>query len=465
MLYVPANDGMLHAFYAGANAADPLGGKEAWAFMPTAVLPNLYKLADTYYKNHHEFFVDGTPVVGDVFIGGAWKTILVAGLNGGGRSYYALDITDPANPIALWEFNRGGTCYSGAAINSDCHLGYTYGKPVITKIGPGAGTWVVLVTSGYNNVNSPTIGGDGVGYLYVLDAANGRILQKISTGAGSAATPSGLAQINVFVDYALYNNLARAVYGGDLLGNVWRFDVNDSILPAGKEAALLGVAKDPGGVPQPITTRPELAELGGKPMVFVGTGQLLGATDFASKQIQSVYGIVDKMTPGPVYPGSLRTTFKPLEMVQGSGSTRTVVCTGSTAQCGSADGWVVDLVWDDGDPLTPFPTGERVNVQMVLARGTLVFASNIPSDKPCDTGGTSWLNYLSFATGLPVSTSGSVAAVASYNSLATGVTVISIKGKLFGERRFSDATNDLNDVPFDTPPPTGKRISWREIAQ
>jgi Tfp pilus tip-associated adhesin PilY1 len=323
----------------------------------------------------------------------------------------------------------------------------------------------VLVTSGYNNVNSPSIAGDGVGYLYVLDALTGEILQKISTGAGDATTPSGLAQINVFVDYAVYNNSARQAYGGDLLGNVWRFDLNDTIAPGGNEAALLGVAKDPGGVPQPITIRPELAELGGKPMVFVGTGKLLGASDFAVQQVQSVYGIVDKMTPGPVYPGSLRTTFKPLEMTTLAGTTRTVNCTGTTAQCGSTDGWVVDLVWDDGDPLTPYPSGERVNVQMVLARGTLIFASNIPSDRPCDTGGTSWLNYLSFATGLPVSTSGSVTSVSSYNSLATGVTVISIKGKLYSERRFTDATNDLNEVPFDTPPPTGKRISWREIAQ
>jgi type IV pilus assembly protein PilY1 len=96
-----------------------------------------------------------------------------------------------------------------------------------------------------------------------------------------AGTPSGLAQINVFVDYGLYNNTRRQAYGGDLLGNVWRFDINDAIAPAGREAALLGTAKDPAESPQPITIAPELAELGGKPMVFVGTGKLLGASDFA----------------------------------------------------------------------------------------------------------------------------------------------------------------------------------------
>ena len=174
------------------------------------------------------------------------------------------------------------------------------------------------------------------------------------------------------------NNLARQAYGGDLLGNVWRFDVNDSVAPAGREAALLGIAKDPLNAGQPITTRPELAELGGKPIVLVGTGRLLGASDFSDGQVQSVYGIVDKMTPGPVYPGALRTTLKPLAMSPISGTDRTVTCTGSALQCGSADGWVVDL---------PDP-GERVNVQMVLARGTLVFASNVPSTCPARRAAT-----------------------------------------------------------------------------
>jgi type IV pilus assembly protein PilY1 len=463
MLYVPANDGMLHALYAGTNAADPQGGQEAWAFIPTAVLPNLYKLADTYYRNHHEFFVDGTPVVGDAFNGSAWKTILVAGLNGGGKSYYALDVTDPASPKALWEFSRSNTCYNGTAATAgaDCHIGYTYGKPVITKLADNS--WVVLVTSGYNNVNAPSIAGDGQGYLYVLDAFTGQIRYKIATGVGNAATPSGLAQVNVFVDYALYNNTARQAYGGDLLGNVWRFDLNDTIAPSGREAALLGIAKDPSNTPQPITVRPELAELGGKPMVFVGTGKLLGASDFALSQVNSVYGIVDTMAPGPVYPGSLRNTFRPLLMAPLGASSRTVTCTGSTVQCGSVDGWVVDFP-TPGAPNLPL---ERVNVQMVLARGTLVFASNIPSDIPCDTGGNSWLNFLSFATGMPVSTSGNVASTSSFNSLATGVSVLSIGGRLVGDRRYTNATDSHppDNVPFDTPPPTGKRISWREIAQ
>src|SRR4029450_797546 len=94
----------------------------------------------------------------------------------------------------------------------------------------------------------------------------------------------------------------------------------------------------------------------------------------------------------------------------------------------------------DAAPLPPFPNGERVNGQMVLARGTLVFASNIPTPEPCSTGGSSWLNFLSFSTGLPVTTAGSVASVSSYNSLATGLTVIAVGDRLVGIRKYSDAS-------------------------
>ena len=158
--------------------------------------------------------------------------------------------------------------------------------------------------------------------------------------------------------------------------------------------------------------------------------------------------------------------FRPLLMSNVDANTRTVACTGTTVQCASADGWVVDFPIPVPPPNPAPPPLERVNVQMVLARGTLVFASNIPSDEPCDTGGKSWLNFLSFATGMPVSTSGNVASTSVFNSLATGVSVLSIGGRLVGDRRYTNATNSPPDnIPFDTPPPTGKRISWREIAQ
>jgi Tfp pilus tip-associated adhesin PilY1 len=207
MLYVGANDGMLHAFNATNSGS---GGTEAWAIVPSPMLPNLYRLADTEYSEGHTYFVDSTPAYGDVFdkhatVGSdscstlttaglaknCWKTILVGGYGAGGRGYYAMDITNPASPKALWEFNWSDTCYDSSDTtthSADCHIGLSFGQPMITKL-PG-GTWVVLLPSGLNNVNSPAKAGDGKGYLYVLDAITGKIVKKISTGVGSAEVGS-----------------------------------------------------------------------------------------------------------------------------------------------------------------------------------------------------------------------------------------------------------------------------------
>ena len=101
MLFIAANDGMLHAFN-GGEAADG-GGTELWAYVPRMLMPQLFKLAATNYDVNHRFYVDGSPATMDVFIGGAWKTILVGGLNAGGRGFYALDVTDTTTPKGLWE--------------------------------------------------------------------------------------------------------------------------------------------------------------------------------------------------------------------------------------------------------------------------------------------------------------------------------------------------------------------------
>ena len=137
-------------------------------------------------------------------------------------------------------------------------------------------------------------------------------------------------------------------------------------------------------------------------------------------------------------------------------SIRTVACTGTAAQCGSASGWVVDLP----------ETGERVNVDMRLALGTLVFGSNVPQDSACTTGGHSWLNFLDFGSGLAVSTSAGLAAsVQSTDSLIVGLNVLTVNGKTIAVRSFADATRRSDEAPTAGVPPVGKRISWREIAQ
>jgi type IV pilus assembly protein PilY1 len=206
MIYLAANDGMLHAIDARVGGSS--NGAELWAYVPRMLMSNLYKLTDTAYASKHAFYVDGSPTVMDAYYSGAWHTVLVGGLNNGGRGYYALDVTNPSSPQALWEFCSDSTVCS----KSDSDLGYTFGNAIITKL--NTGVWVAIVTSGYNNATT----GDGLGHLYVLDLLTGTVLYKVNTTVGTAGTPSGLGRIAAWADNFQQDNTAKYVYGGDLRG-------------------------------------------------------------------------------------------------------------------------------------------------------------------------------------------------------------------------------------------------------
>ena len=155
-------------------------------------------------------------------------------------------------------------------------------------------------SSGYNNV-SP---GSGNGYLYVLNASTGIQVSKIptytsgSTPAGTATTPSNLGRVNASVDSDLDNTLKR-IYGGDMLGNVWRFDIDDNIAPSGNEAGLLGQARTLTAAVQPITAAPQLTLVtyngSNYPVVSVGTGRYLGSSDIGDTTLQTVYAFKDTL--------------------------------------------------------------------------------------------------------------------------------------------------------------------------
>jgi type IV pilus assembly protein PilY1 len=488
-VYIAANDGMMHAFetdpdenpyyqtagistgvtsddaFTGTLNTSPTAGEgaERFAYIPSIVMPGMKALAETAALFVHKYYVDGSPVIGDVCFGHTaavpcaaltnWRTIMVAGLNSGGRGYYALDITDPDNPKGLWEFmggaNAGANCGMTDAVAvgkfSDCNLGLTFSNPVIVKR-KSDGKWVVIVSSGYNNV-SP---GDGLGYLYILDAQTGEILQRIGTGVGSVAAPSGLGKLNAWVDNGSFDNTTLRVYAGDLEGNLWRFQL-DPLAAGFNTAYKLVTLADVGGTPQPITTKPELGLVQNFGVVFVGTGKLLGTSDSATTQLQTVYAIRDDLTSNPI---ALRTG----DLVQ-----QTLSLISSTARTATANpvdfninkGWYVDLI----------ESGERVNVDPILQLGTLVIPSNVPSSDACVAGGFGWINFFDFRTGsfIPGTTlntaSNKIAA-----SLVVGINVIQLPG---GAVKTIVTTADNQQITQETPvsPPSisGQRVSWREL--
>ena len=452
MVYVGANDGMLHAF-------DATTGNEVWAYIPSLVLPNLYKLADKNYSALHQFLVDGTPVQGDVFIGGVWRTILVGGLGAGGRGYYALDVTDPNTPIALWEFTSDVS--KGTGYTTDANLGQSFGKPEITKLKDG--TWVVIVTSGYNNV-SP---GDGRGYLYVLNAQTGaKVKSPITTGVGSTGTPSGLAQIRTFVDAADENNNALRAYGGDLFGNLWRFDFDDNLAPAGNEALALATFLSPTLTPQPITAKPEVGDVNGSTVVYVGTGRFLGVTDLTDGSKQTIYAVKDNL--GTTGLGNPRTQDTFVEQVLTIGAcppetSATICSTGQIARTSTdlevdfatKNGWFIDLP----------DSGERANNDPQLALGTIIYSTNVPNPSACNLGGFSLLYFFDYKTGGPVITSTTkVVGKSLGNELATRPVFAKLpNNKVISITRLGSGKTSVDQPPTRPLTGTTRRVSWREL--
>jgi type IV pilus assembly protein PilY1 len=452
VVYVGANDGMLHAFNADT-------GQEIWAYIPSVVLRNLYKLSDKNYSANHQYFVDGTPVQGDVFIGGEWRTILVGGLNSGGQGYYALDVTDPANPKALWEFTSDTSKTTGYV--TDANLGYTFGKPEISKLRDG--TWVVFVTSGYNNNAT----GDGQGHLYVLNAQTGAkvptIPNGISTGVGDTTTPSGLAQIRAWADDSFHNNTALRVYGGDLLGNVWRFDVNNIVGAAGYDAQVLATLKGPapGRVIQPITAKPELGIVGTYPIVFVPTGKYLGLTDLSDTNVQSFYAIKDQLNSTSY--GSPRDDSHFIKQ------TLTICADNSTdptcpAKDRKASSNAVNFATDDGWYIDFPDSGERGNTDPILALGTLAVVTNVPNANACTAGGFSFEYFFDYRTGSAISTANGILGQFLGNYLSTRAVLIKLPNNtVVSITRGSDNSTDTNNVPIGSIPGATRRISWREL--
>ncbi|MCM8594787.1 PilC/PilY family type IV pilus protein [Accumulibacter sp.] len=460
MVYVAANDGMLHAL-------DAATGNESWAYVPSMVMGRLFRLADKTYSMQgvHQFTVDGTPVAGDICVSNCtspaagpavWKTILVGGLNNGGRGYYALDITNPAAPKALWEFSEA----------DDANLGYTYGNPVISKLKNG--TWVVMFTSGYNNINL----GDGKGYLYVLNANTGSLIRTIPTNVGSTTTPSGLARIAAWANFPDQNNTTQRVYGGDQIGNVWRFDVNGDITPIGApvayDAQRLAQLKDTSGASQPVTARPELGKVDSYSMVFVATGQLLGLNDLLSTQRQTVYGIKDKLDDLTPDYGNPRTATGSDSFVQQTLTAST--CPTGNPYCTAGDPIVtasnnpVDLSIHGGW-YADFPlAGERVNTDLRLQLGTLAFHTNTPTLGACVPIADSRAYFLDYRSGSFVQGTNGLAGVLLGHFLASAPSIVRLADGTIRDLVRTDVPSTVTlPIPTASTLFTTRRISWREL--
>jgi type IV pilus assembly protein PilY1 len=494
VVYVGANDGMMHAF--DGTILDPtVGGNELFAYVPSAIYAGpgagpgttatpatnglVSRTSPTFA---HYNFVDATPAEGDVDFGDAgvatpgtvnWHSILVGGLGKGGASYYAIDVTDPTawtseTAVAgkvLWEF-------------TNTNLGYTFGPPVITKTAQYG--WVVILTSGYNNV-------DGKGRFFIVNPQTGALLQTVTTTAGTATTPSGLAFASTYVpNYA--TGVADSIYAGDLLGNVWRVDLTPTT--GAFPVKLIAQATDGSGKAQPITTRPLIEQSGsGSAYRFVvfGTGRMLAPSDITNSQTNSIYVIYDGLAASGGFLAAPNIGTYPVERnatpnqqliqdtnITSATATSSVAITNQIANAAppTSMGYYFDLTTTAIPGLTAPPTGYayQVDVQSSANNGLVAFGINAPSGSACSPAGVGAV----LAFGIAGSSAGQSALATSYGGayMATSqvgdVTFYNNNGTGVGIAAGVQNPNDTNPIkqptcPGCTPTSTIQKLNWREI--
>jgi len=358
MIYVGGNDGMLHGFNSET-------GVEVFAYIPTTLLTpvsgglNLLKqYSEPSYS--HRFSVDGSPTVADVYIDGSWKSILIGSMGRGGNSLFAIDVTNPTAVSAskvLWD-------------KSFAEMGVYLGKPQVHRM--ESGNWAIVVGYGLNNSTHKS-------GLLVIDIRTGNILKALPTSAGTASDPNGMSEVNVLdtdddgsIDW---------VYGGDLHGNVWKFDLSSASASSwaiANSAQPLFQAKDGSGNRQKITggVMSSIDPKTGKSWVFFGTGQYLNQDDPSNNQTQTWYGIID----GPAVSSRSELVQRTITNV---GDNRVVTAVNSLEP--GKKGWYMDLI----DPR------ERIVDLPVVIGGDLVMNTMIPDTNVCNPSGSGYIMAVS----------------------------------------------------------------------
>jgi len=331
-VYIGANDGMLHAF-------DEYTGKELWAFIPESQLPKLKNLADTTYC--HEYFVNLTPKVQDVYLRGQWRTVLFGGMKHGGDGFFAIDVTDPDNPEFLWESRIPMVIES-------------WTQPEIVRLN-GLDRSVAIVGSG------PDYAGDA--HVMALDLEDGSLLWSEALSSRADVNMATAAEA-VDIDYDGYEDV---FYISDLAGHLWRYDL-DSFPPNGS----LLFSTD-----QPIQAEPVLTvDYNDDVFLYFGTGKYIDPIDFIDVDPQTFYSIIDNHGMTSVTRGDLVDQTSTINPVTSNDR-----------------GWYVDLVLGQG---------ERIVEPDALVAGVVYFTTFMPMAERCKFGGFSWLYAMDFRNGAAI---------------------------------------------------------------
>ena len=465
MLYVGTNAGVLHGI--DGSTTGSTAGREVFAYVPSALYlgpnatPSVDGLAARGDPNFtHKAFVDGPPAAFDIDFDRtpaddntgrpagsgtpAWRTLLVGSLGKGGKSYFAIDVTDPAAMTTeanvatkvLWEF-------------SHADLGYTYGEPTAVKTRKYG--WVLVFGSGYNNA-------DGQGYFFIVNPRNGRLLQRIATGAGTVANSAGLAHVQSYI-LDRTDGTADAIYAGDLLGNLWRLDLTGTptAYPAPVQLAQL---TNGSGAAVPVTSRPLVLVHPrlNRRYVVVGSGRLLDSSDIGSTQPQVFAAYMDgngnTFNSAAALPSGITFPIQRSNLVQHTNLTLPVSVNPATQM-----GWWVDL------GTAAAGNGWRVISDASSFYGIVTFVAMVPNGDACNPSGTSRVYSVDVGTGESQLIDSTGATIA-YSGALPGVVIEHRTYSVNGTPRLI-ACNDIGQCsPLSRRTPAGlglRRLNWREL--
>ena len=369
IVYQASNDGLLHAI-------DASTGNELWAYAPSF-------LNGQVATGTNQYVLDGTPAYG--YANGKTYLIGGTGFNTAHNGYYAVDITTPATTATSeatvasgikWEFpvNPNITTTNQAIYQKNMGTGTSRPMIFTTK---AFGT-VVAISSGYNN-GTGTIGGvvqtggDGQGHVWLLDPATGAVKAELATSVTGAATaPIGMASLVGFILNPRSDTTTTSLYGGDAVGNVWKFNITEAT-PANwtgtnsAKVSKIATLTDTNGKAQAVTSSPMVSANAttNNAIVYVATGQLFSSTDISSPIINSFYSIEDT--------GTTATRSSLLQLTSTSSGVTFPAFISKTLALNYKNGWFFDFSG----------LGERALARVGVSSGIISFTTNAISTNAC----------------------------------------------------------------------------------
>lgn len=454
-VYVGANDGMMHAL-------NSTNGKVLFSYIPKGMaISDLKTLSSTDYQ--HRYFVDGQIDVISRERQGYNKNILVGAPGRGAKGVFALDVTSPATMSTsgyLWD--------NTTAVDDD--MGYVLGAVRLRKSNKidanGKNAVFAFVPNGIDSVS-----GKAVLFAYELNSTGGiantyKLTTDNSTGNGMMST--GLADLDG-------NGTMDTIYGGDLLGRVWKWNISviDAANPITTAGTKLFQATD-GTTAQPITGGIGVArDTNGQIFIGFGTGRFLSLSDLPGNtgyvaQTQSMYGIKDT--------GSLvaRTDLQ-ARTIPFSGTMNSLPVRGFESYQDlptAKKGWYINL----GVPAAT-AAGERVISAPTMVGSAMWLTSVIPAQGSDCSGalGSGFLNVLNIFTGTsplqnsffdtngtipgPNNTNGLVGSMGIVGGMPTEVNVTSQLATV-GDGGGGSPVSFKRTLPLGGIP---QRMTWREI--